>query len=285
MDTRKLNQLEPQLIQVKMLFPKRVVLRNSPNELGGETSRDQAMTAPTPDDLRLAAQTPVFSGLKPQTAQALLARSIIAGLRPNHVLFRQGEPTAAFLFIIVEGWIKLYRNTSAGDEAVLHVLTQGESFTEAVAFTRGRHHATACAVTRARVVQISADHVSCCIRETPDVAIAMIGSTSQHLHRLVQRVEQLTAQSGLQRVAEFLTSLCPSKDGPCTILLPYDKALIAGRLGLKPESLSRAFAKLRLVGVDVRASHVVVSEIAQLRGLVARDRTCARVPLNRSPLN
>ncbi len=42
----------------------------------------------------------------------------------------------------------------------------------------------------------------------------------------------------------------------------YDKSLIAGRLGLKPESLSRVFAKLRLVGVDVRASDVVVSEIA-----------------------
>ena len=101
----------------------------------------------------------------------------------------------------------------------------------------------------------------------PDIAIAMIASTSQHLHRLVQRVEQLSAQSGLQRVAEFLAALCPSANGSCTISLPYDKSLIAGRLGLKPESLSRVFAKLRLVGVDVRASDVVVSEVAQLRSL------------------
>ena len=88
----------------------------------------------------------------------------------------------------------------------------------------------------------------------PDIAIAMIASTSEHLHQLVQRVEQLTAQSGLQRVAEFLAS--------CRISLPYDKSLIAGRLGLKPESLSRVFAKLRQIGVDVRASDVVVSEVA-----------------------
>lgn len=31
----------------------------------------------------------------------------------------------------------------------------------------------------------------------------MIASTSQHLHRLVQRVEQLPAQSGLERVADL----------------------------------------------------------------------------------
>ena len=104
----------------------------------------------------------------------------------------------------------------------------------------------------------------------------MIASTSQHLHRLVQRVEQLTAQSALQRVAEFLASLCLCKDGPCTISLPYDKSLIAGRLGLQPESLSRAFAKLRLVGVNVRTSDVVVSDVARLRGVIASDRIGAR---------
>jgi CRP-like cAMP-binding protein len=104
----------------------------------------------------------------------------------------------------------------------------------------------------------------------------MIASTSQHLHRMVQRIEQLTAQSATQRVADFLTSLALCRKGPCTIALPYDKSVIAGRLGLKPESLSRVFAKLRSVGVDVRASHVVVNEMAKLRGLVASDRIQSR---------
>ena len=88
----------------------------------------------------------------------------------------------------------------------------------------------------------------------------MIASTSQHMHHLAQQVEQLKAQTGVQRLAEFLVSLCPRDGGECTIALPYDKILIAGRLGLKPESLSRAFAKLRSVGVDVHASHVVVRD-------------------------
>jgi hypothetical protein len=76
----------------------------------------------------------------------------------------------------------------------------------------------------------------------------MITSTSLHLHHLVQQVEQLKAQSG-ERVAEFLASLAPVENGSCVIALPYDKVLIAARLGLKPESLSRAFAKLNLWGL------------------------------------
>jgi len=237
------------------------------------------MTAPTPKDLDIAAQIPVLSGLKPESLAVLMAGASLVNLRPGHVLFRQAEPAVAF-FIIVDGWIKLYRVTPAGDEAVLNVLTTGEGFAEAVTVASGRYPATASAVTRARVLMIPADHVINCIREMPDIAIAMIASTSQHLHQMVQRIEQLTAQSAMQRVAAFLTSLAPCTKGPCTIALPYDKAVIAGRLGLKPESLSRVFARLRSVGVDVRASHVVVSEMARLRALVASDRIQPRGACN-----
>ncbi|MBR0714940.1 Crp/Fnr family transcriptional regulator [Bradyrhizobium liaoningense] len=236
------------------------------------------MTAPAPVDLEIAAEVPVFSGLKPQELAVLLAEASVFNLRPGHALFRQGEPAEAF-FVILDGWIKLYRITPAGDEAVLNVLTRGESFAEAVTFTSGRYPATACAVTPARVMLIPANHVMNCVREMPDVAIAMIASTSQHLHRMVQQIEQLMAQSATQRVAEFLASLAPTARGPCTITLPYDKSLIAGRLGLKPESLSRVFAKLRSVGVDVRASTVVVRDMGLLCRLVACDRTKPRCPI------
>jgi CRP-like cAMP-binding protein len=233
------------------------------------------MASPTPEDLDIVSRIAVFGGLKPETTARLIAPSTIVTLKHGHPLFRQGDPASAF-FIVVEGWIKLYRITVAGEEAVIHVLSKGDSFAEAVAFTGSRYPATAEAVSPSRVVRIPADHVARCIREMPDIALAMIASTSQHLHLLVQQVEQLKAQSGIQRVAEFLASLCPSKAGSYTIALPYDKALIAGRLGLKPESLSRAFAKLRSVGVEVHASHVIVNEVTKLRDVADNERIKTR---------
>jgi CRP-like cAMP-binding protein len=233
------------------------------------------MTAASPADLAIASQIPVFSGLKPEVLDVLLTQARVVNLRPGTMLFRQGEPATSF-FIIVEGWIKLFRVTPAGDEAVLNVFGKGQSFAEAVTFTSGRYPAMASAVTRTRMILIPADHIVDCIRKMPEVAIAMIASTSQHLHLMISRVEQLTAQSGMQRVADFLISLTPCVKGPCTIALPYDKSLIAGRLGLKPESLSRVFAKLRTMGVDVRASDVVVEDAATLQDLVASERVRPR---------
>ena len=92
----------------------------------------------------------------------------------------------------------------------------------------------------------------------------------------MQQVEQLKAQSGLQRVAEFLASRATVDSGSCATTLPYDKVLIASRLGLKPESLSRGFAKLKSVGVAVHAGRVAVSDVAKLRRLAAEERSMVR---------
>src|SRR5574342_195355 len=179
---------------------------------------------PTPGDLRIITRIAVFRGLKPETVEHIIVPASVVTLKAHETLFRQGEPATAF-FIVIDGWVKLYRITPAGEETVIHTLTKGDSFAEAVAFTGSRYPATAEAVSDARIVRIPADHIVRCIRESPDIALAMIASTSQHLHHLVQQVEGLKAQSGVQRVAEFLASLAPEQQGSCVISLPYDKVL------------------------------------------------------------
>ncbi len=229
----------------------------------------------TAGDLQIITRIAVFRGLKPETVEHIISPATAAMLRPHETLFRQGDPATAF-FIVIDGWVKLYRITPAGEETVIHILTKGDSFAEAVAFTGSQYPATAEAISEARIVRIPADHIVRAIRESPDIALAMVASTSQHLHHLVQQVEQLKAQSGVQRVAEFLASLAPTQQGACEISLPYDKVLIAARLGLKPESLSRAFAKLRSIGVTVHASHVAIDDIGKLRQLASDERSAVR---------
>ncbi|HAT84615.1 MAG TPA: cyclic nucleotide-binding protein, partial [Rhizobiales bacterium] len=102
--------------------------------------------------------------------------------------------------------------------------------------------------------------------------LAMLASTSMHLHELIKQIEALKAHTGAQRVAEFLLSLTNLEDGACTLMLPYDKALIAGRLGIKPESLSRAFQKLRSYGVMVKQNTAQIENLAVLQDLVDQER-------------
>jgi len=229
----------------------------------------------TAGDLQVISRVAVFRGLKPETVQHIIAPATAIMLRPHQIIMRQDDPATAF-FIVIDGWVKISRTTQSGGETVIDMMKNGASFAEAVAFSGGRYIATAEAAQVARVARIPADHLIRCIRESPDIALAMIASTSQRMHYLVQQVEHLKAQSGVQRVAEFLASLSLAEQGRCALALPYDKILIAGRLGLTPESLSRAFAKLRGVGVTINASQVNVRDIVELRRIATDDRNAVR---------
>ncbi len=103
------------------------------------------------------------------------------------------------------------------------------------------------------------------------MAVAILSATFVHLQALVSQVEALKAQTGAQRVAEFLLELSDCDSGACTVTLPYDKVLIAGRLGMKPESLSRAFAKLRELGVSVRQHTAEIENVDRLRDYAEED--------------
>ncbi|AVT79561.1 Crp/Fnr family transcriptional regulator [Rhodopseudomonas palustris] len=229
----------------------------------------------TGGDLQVITRIAVFRGLKAETVAHMIAPATAISLRPRESIVHQDEPATAF-FIVVGGWVKLFRSNLAGDEAVIEIMSRGGSFAEAAALTGHRYLANAEAVTDARVARIPADHLVRCIRANPDISVPMIASICQHMHHLVQRVEQLKAQSGVQRLAEFLASLAIAEHGSCALVLPYDKALIAGELGLTPESLSRAFAKLRSIGVTVEASQVAVRDVARLRKLATDGRSAVR---------
>lgn len=92
-----------------------------------------------------------------------------------------------------------------------------------------------------------------------------------HLHNLVSQIEALKARTGAQRVAEFLCELAECQTGACEVVLPYDKILIAGRLGMKPESLSRAFARLKDEGVVVKQNRAKIDDIDHLRVYCEED--------------
>ena len=149
--------------------------------------------------------------------------------------------------------------------------TRGDSFGEAVAFTGGSYPVSAEAATDVVLVRIETAEILRLIERQPGLAVSLLAATFAHLHRLVGQIEQLKARSGAQRVAEFLLEHATEERGPCAVVLPYDKVLIAGRLGMKPESLSRAFARLREKGVQVRQSVAEIEEVAVLRDYVEED--------------
>nr|WP_237212632.1 Crp/Fnr family transcriptional regulator [Ruegeria lacuscaerulensis] len=207
-----------------------------------------------------------------QHIDTLLSHAIWRQYDRGETIFLQEEEAKA-VHVVLAGWVKLFRMSPTGAEAVVSVFTRGESFGEAVALRNVPYPVSAEAVSACDVMHIPSPVLLSLMREDPEIGVSILAATFTHLHSLVAQLEQLKAQTGAQRVAEFLLTLCDSETDGCDVALPYDKMLIAGRLGMKPESLSRAFSRLKTVGVKIIRNHAVISDIEGLRDYAESDPT------------
>ena len=199
---------------------------------------------------------------------ATIARRMIAGRQPRSYargerLFEQGGYADGF-FCIMEGWVKLYRLRENGEEVVLAIFSAGETFAEAAMFLGGRYPASAEAATPARILKVDAANLRSAVLDEPQLAFDMLAATATRLRELVDEIEQLKARSAPQRVADFFVKQANVESGAVRIALPYEKALIASRLGMKPESFSRALGKLAGLGVAVERDSVSIADVARL---------------------
>ena len=99
----------------------------------------------------------------------------------------------------------------------------------------------------------------------------MLASASRHLKFLVEQIEQIKVLSAPQRIADFLIDQCAQREGACTVELPYEKSLIASRLGMKPESFSRALKRLRPLGVTVQREKASIADLRVLMRFVEKS--------------
>lgn len=179
-------------------------------------------------------------------------------------IFTQGDEARAF-FVVIEGWVKVFRLTPDGDEAVVSVFTQGESFAEPVMFLGGRYPVSAASASRARLARIEASEFLAMITAEPELSTAMLAAIAQHTQQLSDEILGLKLLGAPRRLADFLVKLAPKGAREARVTLPHEKSLLAGRLGMTPESLSRALAALRKLGLGVEREHIDIPDLPALR--------------------
>ena len=215
-------------------------------------------------DAALLARVPVFTGLSEDAIRHLTAEASVVSEPRGTVLFVQEEEATHF-FVILDGWVKVFRQGAEGQETVIHIFSRGESFAEAAIFEAGDFPASAEVVEDARLLMIPARRFIQRLLERPEMFLTILAAVSRRMRFLIQQLEQRNAASTTERLARLLLQMCPDGSDPATVRLPTDKSLIAARLGMQPETLSRAFARLRKLGVTTRSSEVRIDNQELIR--------------------
>lgn len=217
------------------------------------------------------ADVPLFSGLETTFLEKLEAAGNPHKFSKNHVIFMQDD-LCEWFYVVRSGWVKLFRQTLDGDEVIIDILPSGKVFGETDIFDNRLYACSAEVVQDAEIMAYPVSILRHEIASNQDFALKMLKHVIRGQREKDKEIEHRTIQNAPQRLGCFLLRLMPAKkQGPVVLHLPYDKTLIASRLGMQSETFSRALARLKKdVNLKVRGSTI---EIASMDDLITY--TCA----------
>lgn len=214
--------------------------------------------------------TELLSVLTDSSFSQIVEGCLVQRLPPGAVLFEEGD-RADFLYVVLEGRIALVADGPDDREAVIEIFAAGEVLIAPAVILDLPYLMSARVTEAARVAMLPAANFRRAMAEDPAVSLAMAQILARHWRILVAQIKELKLRSTTERIGSYLLGLLGAGDGPQTIRLSEDRGTMASRLGMSPESLSRAFAQLRRIGVSGRGRTVVVAEPERLRTLCRRD--------------
>lgn len=188
---------------------------------------------------------PLFAGLSPEDVEGLQVavhgRKMAAGTR----IFNEGDPVLGF-YAVQKGAVKIFKTSPRGQEQVLAVITPGQTFAEAAAFTGGGYPASTECLEDSELVFVEREAFVRRLRTDPDLALRLMAGMALKLRRMVGLVEDLTLRDARGRLSRYLLGLMPDHaQAPAQIELPAQQILIARMLGITAETLSRTLKGLK----------------------------------------
>lgn len=213
----------------------------------------------------LLSEKAVFDGCADGFIARLVEQSRVIKAPKGQVFFIHQESADNF-YLVQKGWVKLFRETLDGAQAVVDIVPSGHLFGETSIFEDDVYPYSAEAAEPSEVIVLPLAVLKQEIEENPKLALSMLSAMARYRKQQDQELEHRTLQNASQRIGCFLLRLADQdQDGPLTIHLPYDKTLVASRLGMQPETFSRALSKLKTAtGIKVNGASVQMSSLDDL---------------------
>lgn len=215
----------------------------------------------------LLVRLPLFQELSPEQIAHLAAHTRAKRLPKGEMLFQRGDIAHGFYFIVF-GQVKLAFPSSSGNEKVVEILGPRQSFGEAAVFAQRPYPVFAQALADSLLLFVPRDAIFELLETDNSFARNMLAGLAMRLHSLIMDVESYSLRSSAQRVIGYLLQHCPNEhcEGSIEIILPTSKQVIASRLNLTPETLSRILHDLteaRLI--EMQGKHIKIGDLKRLR--------------------
>jgi CRP/FNR family transcriptional regulator, transcriptional activator FtrB len=221
--------------------------------------------------VNLIEAVPLFERLEESLREQIDTISEVVTADADAVLSRQNA-MPEFLHVLLEGQVALTSTAADGTTALVEVIHPVGHFVLASILADAPNMMTARTVKPSRLLAIDATGLRRLVENEPSLANTLLRSVSREFRTMVRQVRDLKLHTAAQRLGYYLlTRVNGGESVRADFRLPFDKGLLAARLGCRQENLSRAFAALRAYGVETHGSHVILHDIPRLKVLAVPD--------------
>jgi CRP-like cAMP-binding protein len=190
--------------------------------------------------------SPLFAALSPATREAIAPLFRLRTVRRGSFLFHEGDP-AGWLYVVVQGEIKVLKLSPEGHEVILHLATPGDLIGGIALLGEKRYPASAQAQTDVQVATLDGKTFHELARAHPALADQVIKILLARLQEAHETIRQMASERVERRLARLLLRLA-SRSGKRTdegvlIQLELTRQDLANMAGTTLETTSRVMSR------------------------------------------
>jgi CRP/FNR family transcriptional activator FtrB len=174
--------------------------------------------------------------------------------------------------VVVEGQVELF-SAYRQRETTISVIGPGASFIVAAVLLDRIYLKSARVLTSARALLIPAELVRQFFVIDAAFARALATELALAYRNVAKELKNQKLRTSFERLANWLLIHDRANGGKGSFELPFDKKILASRLGMAPEVLSRSFASLVPYGVKVQGPLIKIGDFQALRTLAHPSST------------
>jgi CRP-like cAMP-binding protein len=224
-------------------------------------------------DRSVIAAVPLFAGLEPSGAEAVLACAHVGRALKGESVFNQGETAAAF-YVLLQGHVKDVQITSAGHQIVARYVNPKEFFGCASVMEIAHYPTTALAIKDSIILSWSAADMARLMRCHPSIALNALAGVGRQLADTLARAGAGHSERVSRRIARTLLHLIRTAgcqlDTGIKIDFPISRQDLAEMTGTTLYTVSRTLSKWQKIGVlrSSRQAIVVINphKLVELAG-------------------
>lgn len=211
----------------------------------------------------------LLAGVPAATRDRVLARARVERFPARELLFSEGNIPEK-LYVVLNGIVDLSRLHGQRECNVMMMLA-GDLFMAAAALYREPSLISARTLTPCRILVLDAETVREEARRSPALARNISQVLAGQWRVALRIILELKGRLPSERLAAFLLRLHDSRPAGAVAEIPFSKRQLAARIGMQPETLSRALQTLAANGLLLRGRQIIVNDRAKAEAFCGPD--------------